>query len=94
MLSVWKTVLHYILLLKDVLEDVFEAAIIGLEDGVLGAHVERPPLLDRILKAAMSKATDGLKNKDPEFSTKKNSNSEIKLFLLWFDFGQTNVLSK
>lgn len=29
----------YILLLKDVLEDVFKAAIVGLEDRVLGAHV-------------------------------------------------------
>lgn len=31
--------LMYILLLKDVLEDVFKAAIVGLEDRVLGAHV-------------------------------------------------------
>ena len=31
--------------LIDLFKDVFEAAIIFLEDGILGAHVERPSLL-------------------------------------------------
>lgn len=52
--------LFSILLLVDVLENVFEASIVGLEDGVLGAHVQRPPFLDGILEAAVSKSTDGL----------------------------------
>lgn len=47
-------------LLEDVLENVLEAAIIGFEDCVLGAHVERPLLLDGVLEAAVSKAIDGL----------------------------------
>ena len=33
------------LLVKDFLEDVLEAAVIALEDGVFGAHVQRPALL-------------------------------------------------
>lgn len=45
---------------KHVLEDVLEAAVVGLEDGVLGAHVQRPPLLEGVLEAAVGKATDGL----------------------------------
>lgn len=49
-----------VLPLVDVLEDVFEAPVVGLEDGVLGAHVQRPLLLDGILEAAVSKSTDGL----------------------------------
>lgn len=53
-------ILFKVALLKDVLEDVFEAPVIGLEDGVLGAHVQGPLLLNGILKAAMSKSTDGL----------------------------------
>lgn len=56
--QVW--ILIGVLLLKDVLEDVFEAPVVGLEDGVLGAHVQRPLLLDGILEAAVSKPTDGL----------------------------------
>lgn len=50
-------------LIKDLLEDVFEAPIVGLEDGVLGAHVERPLLLDGVLEAAVSEARDGLQGK-------------------------------
>lgn len=49
-----------VLLLEDLLEDVLEAPVVGLEDGVLGAHVQRPLLLDGILEAAVSKSTDGL----------------------------------
>lgn len=49
---------HLFLLLKDVFEDVFEAPVVGLQDGVLGAHVQRPLLLDGILEAAVSKSTD------------------------------------
>lgn len=50
-------------LIKDLLEDVFEAPVISLEDGVLGAHVERPLLLDGVLEAAVSEARDGLQGK-------------------------------
>lgn len=49
-----------ILPLVDVLEDVFEAPVVGLEDGVFGAHVQRPSFLDGILEAAVSKSSDGL----------------------------------
>lgn len=52
--------LFSILPLEDVLENVFEAPIVGLEDGVLGAHVQRPPFPDGILKTAVRKSTDGL----------------------------------
>lgn len=47
-------------LLKDVLEDVFESAVVGLEDGVLGAHVEGPLLANGILEAAVCEACDRL----------------------------------
>ena len=50
-----------VLLFKDFLEEVFEASVVGLEDGVLGAHVQRPLLLDGVLEAAVSKSTDGLR---------------------------------
>lgn len=46
--------------LKDFLEDVFETAIVGLQDGILGAHVQRPLLLDGVLEAAVSETSDGL----------------------------------
>lgn len=48
------------LLLEDVLEDVFEPSIIGLEDGVLCAHVQRPLLADGILEAAVCEACNRL----------------------------------
>lgn len=48
------------LLLKDVLEDVFEPAVIGLEDGVLGAHVQWPLLADGVLEAAVCEACNRL----------------------------------
>lgn len=54
---------HWVLvLLENFLEDVFEAAIIGFQDGVLGAHVQRPLLLNGILEAAVSKSPDRLYN--------------------------------
>ena len=56
----YKMLLFCILLFKDLLEDVLEAAIVGLEDGVLGTHVQGPLLLDGILEAAVSKSCDGL----------------------------------
>ena len=48
------------LLLVDILKDVLEPSVILLEDCVLGAHVERPALHQRILEAGMGKARDGL----------------------------------
>ena len=47
-------------LLEDLLEDVLEPAVVALENRVLGAHVERPLLLDRVLHAAVSEALDRL----------------------------------
>lgn len=51
------------ILIKDLLEDVLEAPVVGLEDGVLSAQVERPLLLDGVLEAAVCKARDGLQGK-------------------------------
>jgi hypothetical protein len=47
-------------LFVDLLEDVFEAPVVFLQDGVLGAHVEGPLLLDGVLEAAVSEPSDGL----------------------------------
>lgn len=52
-----------LLLLVNVLEDVLEAAIVGFQDGVLGAHVQRPLLLDGVLEAAVSESPDRLHDK-------------------------------
>lgn len=52
-----------LLLLVNLLEDVFEAAVVGLQDGVLGAHVQGPLLLDGVLEAAVSESPDRLHNK-------------------------------
>lgn len=52
--------------LKDVLEDVFKASVVGLEDGVLSAHVQWPFLLNGILETAVSKPTNGLHEKDTQ----------------------------
>lgn len=46
------------LLLVNVLEDVLEAAVVGFQDGVLGAHVQGPLLLDGVLEAAVSESPD------------------------------------
>lgn len=48
------------LLVKDLLEDVLETPIVGFQYGVLGAHVQRPFLLDGILEAAVRETRDGL----------------------------------
>lgn len=48
------------LLLEYVLEDVFEPPIVGLEDGVLCAHVQRPLLANGILEAAVREACNRL----------------------------------
>ena len=39
--------------LVDLLEDVLEASVVSLKDGVFCAHVQRPLLLDGILHAAV-----------------------------------------
>lgn len=52
--------------LKDVLEDVFKASVVVLEDGVLSAHVQWPFLLNGILETAVSKPTNGLHEKDTQ----------------------------
>lgn len=46
--------------LVDVLEDVLEAAVVLLEDGVLGAQVQRPAFGQRHLEGAVRKVSDGL----------------------------------
>ena len=43
------------MLLVDLLEDVLEAAIVLLQDGVLGAHVQGQPLSSASLKEAWAK---------------------------------------
>ncbi|PWA19079.1 hypothetical protein CCH79_00004828 [Gambusia affinis] len=58
--------------------DVFETAVIGLEDGVLGAQVQRPSLLDGVLEAAVSKATDRLCDEDIEIITDQQSNTKYR----------------
>lgn len=49
-----------VLLVVDLLEDVLEAAIVLLQDSVLGAHVERQTLEEGQLEGSVSKSTDGL----------------------------------
>jgi len=46
-------------LLVDFLEDVFEAPIVLLQDGVLGAQVERPALGQAHPEGAVRKVPDG-----------------------------------
>lgn len=46
--------------LVDVLEDVLEAAVVLLEDGVLGAEVQRPAFDQGHLEGAVRKVLDGL----------------------------------
>lgn len=48
------------LLLVDLLEYVFEAAVVLLQDGVFGAEVERPAFGQSNLEGAVSKISDGL----------------------------------
>lgn len=66
-------------LFKDILEDVFEAAIIGFENGVLGAHVERPLLTDSILEAAVRKACNRLMTKRTKVTTGRGHTSGIRV---------------
>ena len=42
------------------LEDVLEPAVVLLQDGVLGAEVQRPVLGQRVLEAAVGKALNRL----------------------------------
>ena len=47
-------------LFVDVLEDVLEAAVVALQDRVLRAHKQRPPLLERELEARVRERGDRL----------------------------------
>lgn len=47
-----------VVLLVDVLEDILEAAIVLLQDGVLGAHVQRIVLLQGQLEGCMGETAD------------------------------------
>lgn len=49
-----------VLVVVDLLEDVLEAAIVLLQDGVLGAHVQGQALEKSQLERGMSEATDGV----------------------------------
>lgn len=48
------------LLIVDFFEDVFEAAIILLQDGVLGTQVQRPAFAQSNLEGAVGKVPDRL----------------------------------
>ncbi len=50
------------LLLVNFLENVLEAAIVLLQDGVLGAEIQRPLLLQREPEAAVRKVLDRLRS--------------------------------
>lgn len=49
-----------VVLLEDLLEDILEAAIVFLEDGVLGAHVKGQTLEEGNLETGMGEAADGV----------------------------------
>ena len=49
-----------VVLLEDLLEDILEAAIVLLEDGVLGAHVQGETLHESHLERGVGEATDGV----------------------------------
>jgi len=49
-----------VVLMEDLLEDVLEAAIVLLEDSVLGAHVQGKALHEGHLEGGVGKASDGL----------------------------------
>ena len=49
-----------VLAVVDLLENVLELAVVGLQDGVLGAHVQRQLLIKRKLHGGVCKAGDGL----------------------------------
>lgn len=66
-------------LIEDLLEDVFEAPVVGFEDGVLGAHVERPLLLDGVLEAAVSEARDGLQRTGADAAVSRDPGSSAAL---------------
>lgn len=44
--------------LINLLEYVLEPAVIPLQDGVLGAHVERPALVESVLQTALGESSD------------------------------------
>ena len=71
------------LLVEDFLEDVLETAIIALEDGVLGAHVQRPALLQCVLETGVGESCDGLakavKASVQNISHKQNCHSLAKI---------------
>ena len=49
-----------VVLLEDLLEDVLEAAVVALQDGVLGAHVQRQALHQGHLERGVGEAADGV----------------------------------
>jgi len=61
-----------VFLFVDGLEDILKATIVTLENGVLGAQIQRPLLLDGVLHARVSKFGDGLggKKKAMQFVSK------------------------
>jgi len=49
-----------VILVEDLLEDILEAAVVALQDGVLGAHVEGKTLHECHLERGVGEAGDGL----------------------------------
>lgn len=45
---------------KDLFKDVLEPSVVAFEDGILGAHIQRPALHQCILEAGMGKICNGL----------------------------------
>lgn len=52
--------LALVVLVVHLVEDVLEAAVIGFQDGVFGAHVKRPLLHEGVLEASLGEVLDGL----------------------------------
>ena len=57
----------FVLFLVDVFKDILEAAVVPLQDGVLGGHVERPFLLQGLDKTGMSKVCDTLQKTNNKY---------------------------
>ena len=73
---IWRTILEnvnsighikltkmHVLLLENFFENVFKSSVVFLHDCVLGAHVERPLLLQSNLHAAVCEVSYGLGRK-------------------------------
>jgi len=74
--------LGLVVALEHFLEEVLETAVVLLEDSVLGAKVERPLLLKRVLHAALGKTEDrlvGVVHAHGDSSRREIENGEVHL---------------